>query len=89
MLLSTSNVRMSEGTFCRVEVHILSAYKDGCHHNNWNTSKIIAAGLVSCGGPKSLPRTLPIVQKMVNVGNDQKMAQAERNFYSKIRDGKN
>ena len=24
LLLSTSNVRMSEGTFCRVEVHIFS-----------------------------------------------------------------
>ena len=23
LLLSTSNVRMSEGTFCRVEVHII------------------------------------------------------------------
>ena len=26
LLLSTSNVRMSEGTFCRVEVHIKVGY---------------------------------------------------------------
>ena len=31
LLLSTSNVRMSEGTFCRVEVHILSTHTTGSY----------------------------------------------------------
>ena len=30
LLLSTSNVRMSEGTFCRVAVHIKVGFKGTC-----------------------------------------------------------
>ena len=38
LLLSTSNVRMSEGTFCRVEVHV-------CFTHKYSLIKVIVFGI--------------------------------------------
>ena len=60
LLLSTSNIRMSEGTFCRVEVQIsiFQIFKDSFFHVIWWNFELIRIFLVSLATTKKSMKAL-------------------------------